>query len=134
MAVFIGTGYASGVSRQQLLVLIQLWALALGCTYYVDRGSDLYNQGRYIEAAHVLEKTEARLTTATHPQQAAYGLYRGATLLKLGDLDRAELWLGYARKAEIEYPGSLTPAERELLREELIALRVDLDRRSGASR
>lgn len=105
--------------------------LGLACTYYVDRGSDLYNQGRYIEAAHVLEKTEGRLALASHPQQAAYGLYRGATLLKLGDLDRAELWLGYARNAEIKYPGSLTPFEVQLLREVLIALRVDLDRRAA---
>lgn len=121
------------MTRQQLLVLAPFYWVALACAYYVDRGSDLYNQGRYIEAAHVLEKTEGRLATATHPQQAAYGLYRGATLLRLGDLDRAELWLGYSRKAEIEYPGSLTPAERQMLREQFIALRVDLERR-GAGR
>ena len=43
------------------------WLVAIGplvataCTHYVGRGSDLYYQGRYIEAAHVLEKSEQRL-------------------------------------------------------------------------
>lgn len=118
------------MGRRAAFLMCVVW---FSCTYYVDRGSDLYNQGRYIEAAHVLEKTESRLTLASRPQQAAYGLYRGATLLKLGDLDRAELWLGYARNAEIQYPGSLNRSEVQLLREVLIALRVDLDRRAAGS-
>ena len=117
------------------LRLVSLVALAtllwVGCTHYVQRGSDLYDQGRYIEAAHVLEKTELRLPGATSQERAAYGLYRGATLLRLGDLAGAERWLDYSRRTEIEYPGSLHRGERELLRETLIALRVDLERRAA---
>lgn len=106
--------------------------VGVGCTHYVDRGSDLYYQGRYIEAAHVLEKTEPRLTGASHIEQAAYGLYRGATLLRLGDLEGADRWLGYCQSVASRYPEVLRTDERELLQEALIALRADLDRRAAA--
>jgi hypothetical protein len=105
---------------------------AAGCTHYVDRGSDLYYQGRYIEAAHVLEKTEPRLTGASHVEQATYGLYRGATLLRLGDLEGAERWLSYCQTVATRHPLVLRSDERELLQETLIALRADLDRRAAA--
>jgi hypothetical protein len=98
----------------------------------VGRGSDLYHQGRYIEAAHVLEKTESRLAEATTLERAAYGLYRGATLLRLGDLAGARRWLDYAQAVEGKWPGSLRPDEQNLLSETLIALRLDLDRRAAS--
>jgi hypothetical protein len=105
-----------------------LWA----CTFYVHRGSDLYYQGRYIEAAQVLEQTESRLTEADAVERAEYGLYRGATLLRLGDLDGALRWLEYARLWESRYPGALDAQQRELLEEQSIALRADLERRAAA--
>jgi tetratricopeptide (TPR) repeat protein len=104
----------------------------LGCTYYVSRGSDLYFQGRYIEAAQVLEQTESRLAEANADEHAEYGLYRGATLLRLGDLDGALRWLSYAQRWEQRHPGSLRPDERELLEERFIALNGDLERRAAA--
>ncbi len=107
---------------------IGLSTLLGACSFFVDRGSDLYFQGRYIEAAHVLEKTENRLPTGSPEERAAYGLYRGATLLRLGDLRGAERWLDFSRRTEIEFPGSLSRRERQLLRETLIALRVDIER------
>jgi|SRR5688572_1224536 hypothetical protein len=107
-------------------------AAAAGCTHYVDRGSDLYYQGRYIEAAHVLEKTEPRLTGASHVEQATYGLYRGATLLRLGDLEGADRWLSYCQTVATRHPQVLRSDEQELLQETLIALRADLDRRAAA--
>ena len=103
----------------------------LGCTYYVSRGSDLYSQGRYIEAAQVLEETESRLAEANPDEHAEYGLYRGATLLRLGDLDGALHWLSYAQSWERRYPGSLRADERELLEERFIALNGDLERRAA---
>ena len=51
-----------------LLVLATL-ALA-GCTTYVKRGSALYADGRYIEAAEVFERTEYRLQDSS-PRAAA---------------------------------------------------------------
>jgi len=110
-----------------------LLALSLfGCTFYVSRGSDLYSQGRYIEAAQVLEQTESRLTDAEPDEHAEYGLYRGATLLRLGDLDGALHWLEYAQSWEQRHPGSLRADERELLEERFIALHGDLERRAAA--
>jgi hypothetical protein len=100
------------------------------CTYFVSRGSDLYSQGRYIEAAQVLEQTEYRLAHSEDADEhAEYGLYRGATLLRLGDLDGAQHWLEYARQWEQRHPGALRDDERDLLEERCIALQGDLERR-----
>lgn len=107
-------------------------ATCVACTHYVGRGSDLYYQGRYIEAAHVLEKSEPQLIGATQVEQAAYSLYRGATLLRLGDLEGASRWLEFCRAVVQQHPQVLRPDERQLLEETLIALRADLDRRAHA--
>jgi hypothetical protein len=102
----------------------------LACTYFVSRGSDLYAQGRYIEAAQVLEQTEYRLASSRDADEhAEYGLYRGATLLRLGDLDGAQRWLEYAQQWEQRHPGALRDDERDLLEERVIALQGDLERR-----
>jgi hypothetical protein len=114
------------------LAALLLGASLIGCTHYVGRGSDLYHQGRYVEAAHVLEKSEARLSGATVAEQASYGLYRGATLLRLGDLTGAGRWLAYAESVAGSDPLALSPEQDELLRETLISLRVDLDRRAAS--
>lgn len=109
-----------------------LGSLLFACTFYVHRGSDLYYQGRYIEAAQVLEQTESRLVEADPVEHAEYGLYRGATLLRLGDLDGALRWLDYARLWDSRHPGALDAQQRELLDEQSIALRSDLERRAAA--
>ena len=103
-----------------------------GCTHYVGRGSDLYYQGRYIEAAHVLEMSEPQLREAEERDRAMYGLYRGATLFRLGDLDAARRWLEYSEQVSATHPDMLRPDQRELLHETMIALRADLDRRAAA--
>lgn len=105
---------------------------ATGCTHYVGRGSDLYYQGRYIEAAHILEMSEPRLRGAEAEDRAIYGLYRGATLFRLGDLDGARRWLEYSEQLTAPHPDMLRVDERELLQETMIALRADLDRRAAA--
>jgi tetratricopeptide (TPR) repeat protein len=114
--------------RLPLLLALELVA----CTHYVSRGSDLYFQGRYIEAAQVLEQTEARLDEAAPYERAEYGLYRGATLLRLGDLDGALHWLEYAREWQSKAPGSLRADEQDLLDERFIAVHGDLERGAAA--
>ena len=104
----------------------------LACTHYVGRGSDLYYQGRYIEAAHVLEMSEQRLREADPEDRVTYGLYRGATLFRLGDLDGARRWLEYSEHIAAANPQLLRGDEKELLSETMIALRADLDRRAAA--
>jgi len=104
----------------------------IGCTHYVGRGSDLYYQGRYIEAAHVLEMSERQLRGADEEDRASYGLYRGATLFRLGDLDGARRWLEYSEQLTLSHPDMLRPEQRDLLQETMIAVRADLDRRAAA--
>ncbi len=91
-------------------------SLALaGCGSYVKRGTALYADGRYVEAAEVFERTEYRLQDASPRERADYGLYRGMTLLVLGDLHNAQRWLAYAYQVDRVHPGSLRSDKRALL-------------------
>jgi hypothetical protein len=97
--------------------------LTAGCqSHYVAHGSALYADGHYVEAAEVFEQTEQRLASSSNNERARFGLYRGATFLKLGDVDHAARWLGYARaivKADHE---ALDGDDRALLDASLRAL------------
>jgi hypothetical protein len=88
---------------------------ACGANHYVRRGADLYGEGRYVEADEVFERSEPRVAQAPLPQQAAYATYRGATFLALGDLQRAQHWLGVASEIEHAQPGTLGVGERTFL-------------------
>jgi tetratricopeptide (TPR) repeat protein len=93
-----------------------LAAIALAaCSGYVKRGSALYSDGRYVEAAEVFERTEYRLSEADSRERAEYGLYRGMTLLVLGDLRNAQGWLAYAYEVDRRDPGALRADRRALL-------------------
>ncbi|MEZ4375384.1 MAG: hypothetical protein R3B07_31515 [Polyangiaceae bacterium] len=98
-----------------LLLMLALIGLTAGCSGYVKRGSALYADGRYIEAAEVFERTEHRLNESNAKQQAEYGLYRGLTLLVLGDTGGARRWLSYAYQVERANPGVLRGSRRALL-------------------
>ncbi len=87
----------------------------IGCSSYVHRGSALYADGRYIEAAEVFERTEGRLAESSPREKAEYALYRGMTLLVLGDLNNSHRWLTYAYDIERAVPGSLHQDKRALL-------------------
>lgn len=105
-------------ARLKLIVgaIVVLGTLTLaGCSGYVKRGSALYADGRYIEAAEVFERTEYRLHNSSPRERADYGLYRGMTLLVLGDLHNAQRWLSYSYEVERAHPGSLRPDRRALL-------------------
>jgi hypothetical protein len=76
-------------------------ALLSGCTMtYVQRAETAYDEGRYLEVAEQLAKREADMPNTTSGQRARYGVYRGLSLLRLGDYDGAERWLSYARGLE----------------------------------
>src|SRR3954468_16027052 len=80
-----------------------------GCSanHYVQRGADLYSEGRFVEADEVFERSEPRLARAPLEQRATYAAYRGATFMALGDLRHAGHWLGIATEIERERPGTL---------------------------
>jgi hypothetical protein len=88
---------------------------AASCAGYVKRGGELYADGRYVEAAEVFERTEGRLAESSERQRAEYGLYRGLTMLVLGDMSTAHRWLAYAYEVERAAPGALRPNKRALL-------------------
>jgi hypothetical protein len=106
-------------------LLLLVLGLVPACANAVKRGQTLYVEGRLIEAAEVFEHGEAHLTEISEKDRVRYGLYRGATLLKLGDLDGAGRWLYFAQQAENHSPGSLEPSDAQTLR---LAFK-DLDRR-----
>lgn len=97
--------------------------LASACGgHFVSRGADLYDHGRYVEAAEVFERTEQRLSQAPSDERARFGLYRGATFLKLGDAVHAARWLGYARSIVKSEPDALNSAEHSMLEASLKAV------------
>ena len=83
---------------------------ACGSSHYIQRGADLYGEGRYVEADEVFARSEPRVARAALEQRAAYAAYRGATFVALGDLPHAQHWLGVATEIERAHPGTL-PAE-----------------------
>jgi tetratricopeptide (TPR) repeat protein len=102
------------LARLELLIAAVVMGAA-ACSSYVKRGSNLYADGRYVEAAEVFERTEHRLKDSSPRECAEYGLYRGLTLLVLGDLPNAHRWLTYAYQVERVHPGSLRGNGRALL-------------------
>ena len=90
--------------------------------HYVSRGSALYDDAHYVEAAEVFEQTEGRLASSSNDERARFGLYRGATFLKLGDTSHAARWLGYARSIVKKDPDALSSADLALLGTSLAAL------------
>ena len=100
-----------------------LVALSSACGgQYVSRATDLYSDGRYVEAAEVFERTEARLADSSSAERARFGLYRGATFLKLGDAMHAARWLGYARSVVKQDPDALGSSDAALLEASLKTL------------
>jgi thioredoxin-like negative regulator of GroEL len=102
---------------------VALVALSGACGgHYVSRGTDLYADGRYVEAAEVFERTEGRLADSSSSERARFGLYRGATFLKLGDAVHAARWLGYARSVVTQDPDALGSSDAALLEASLRTL------------
>jgi len=88
---------------------------ACGSSHYVQRGADLYGEGRYVEADEVFARSEPRVARAELEQRAAYAAYRGATFVALGDLPHAQHWLAMATEIERTRPGTLRAEERAFL-------------------
>jgi hypothetical protein len=86
------------------------------------RGTSLYEDGRYVEAAEVFEQTEERLSASSNAERARFGLYRGATFLKLGDVPHAARWLGYSRSILNQDPDALKASDAALLDASLTAV------------
>ncbi|HET7540043.1 MAG TPA: hypothetical protein VFK05_09225 [Polyangiaceae bacterium] len=88
---------------------------ACGSGHYIQRGADLYSEGRFVEADEIFARSEPRLARAALEQQATYAAYRGATFVALGDLPHAHRWLSVASEIERTRPGTLRPEDRAFL-------------------
>ena len=107
----MGQNAVLGASLTACFVLLT----ACGSGHYIQRGADLYGEGRYVEADEVFARSEPRVARAALEQQAAYAAYRGATFIALGDLPHAQHWLSMATEIERARPGTLRPQERAFL-------------------
>jgi hypothetical protein len=103
--------------------VITVYALCLvlaGCGgSSLNRGANYYSEGHYIDAAQLFEHTESELASYDAGQRARYGLYRGATLLHLGDMAEAERWLAYGARIAARNPHALTSSESAALSDAL---------------
>lgn len=107
----------------RLTSAIALLLLGTACGgHFVTRGTNLYADGHYVEAAEVFERTEQRLSASSSTERARFGLYRGATYLKLGDVPHAARWLGYSRSILNHDPSALGKHEAALLDASLAAV------------
>jgi hypothetical protein len=101
-----------------LALALACGAAALGvvaCASQTEYPRELYVKRHYIEAEDLFDHLEADLSQLSVPERAEYGVYRGMTLLSLGDFPRAQLWLSYATTLQREHPQVLADAETALL-------------------
>jgi tetratricopeptide (TPR) repeat protein len=107
------------------LALCAMCLALVGCGgSSLNRGANYYSERRYIDAAQVFEHAEPELGGYDDAQRARYGLYRGATLLELGDMAEAERWLLFGHQLAAKNPGALSGSERAELREALSLARA----------
>jgi len=107
----MGQNAVLGASLTACFVLLT----ACGSSHYIQRGADLYGEGRYVEADEVFARSEPRVARAALEQRAAYAAYRGATFIALGDLPHAQHWLSMASEIERANPGTLRADDRAFL-------------------
>lgn len=104
------------LSRSSVVVALLALSGLGGCrASYVDRGAALYANRNYVEADELFEHNEARLKTASNAERARYALYRGVTLLSLGDSARSRYWLSYATRCAEREPDALSADEQATL-------------------
>jgi hypothetical protein len=96
--------------------LAPLLALALSaCAGPLDDAEGLFDQGQYPAAKQALALLDADRRSWSGAEQAEYALYRGLTLLALGNDGEARPWLRDAKAAEDARPGSLRYDDRRRL-------------------
>jgi hypothetical protein len=100
---------ADGASQMRtLLVVLAVLALALAaCSGPLSGAEAQFQKGQYPAAHQALLGLELESRSWREPARAEYALYRGLTLVALGDPGRASMWLREAKAVEDERPGSL---------------------------
>jgi len=109
---------------------------ASGCgVHAVSRAEELYTKGDYVGAAEVFEQAEARYGSFSNGERVQFALYRGATLLSLGDYAAAQRWSQLATRLNQQSPGTLSQLELAMLEQtrNTAAQRLELERTHGAA-
>jgi hypothetical protein len=102
-------------SRSFFWGLLLIVAVLAGCNRYVTRAKRAYNDGRYLEASEHLDGHEKEVYDLPPRLRADYGIYRGLSLMALGDLNGAYQWLTFAYEVEQKNPGTLKAEQRAAL-------------------
>jgi hypothetical protein len=95
-----------------------LVAMAFGmvsCAGPLADAQSLFNKGQYPAAHQSLLALETASGSWSATDRATYALYRGLTLLALGDRGRAAMWLLEAKAVEDQRPGSLAGGDARRL-------------------
>ncbi len=94
-----------------------LLTLSAGCVItYVGRAQTAYVDGRYLEVAEDLAAHEDEVGRLSRSNKVRYGMYRGLSLLRLGDLENSHRWLRFAYDIEDAGPRpTLRPRQRMVL-------------------
>jgi hypothetical protein len=97
-----------------LALLLASFVLA-ACGGPLADAEGLFRRGQYPATHQALLELEAASRSWDDCERAEYALYRGLTLIALGDRGRAVAWLDEAKAAEDRRPGSLHDADARRL-------------------
>lgn len=86
--------------------------LGLGCGSTLSNAVQDFESGRPAEAKSLLASLEPELVQLGRAERARYALYRGLTLLTLGDVRQADRWLTQAKLDNDQDLQLLSAAER----------------------
>lgn len=102
--------------RSGAVLFLAVFLAATGCGGgAISNARQAYQDGRYLEAAEKLDAYEHEVHKLSPEKQADYGLYRGLSLMMLGDHAEAGRWLDFTAAIEAKRPGTLGPEkQREL--------------------
>ncbi len=99
--------YEWGMRHLGAVICLGFFLGAAGCGGYLGNARSAYQDGRYLEAAETLGEHEGEVAEMPLRKQADYGLYRGLSLMQLGDSAGAAEWLGFTATLEQKRPGTL---------------------------
>ncbi len=100
-------GAVSTIKRRAVGGLLALLLLS-GCYVQLNRARVAYSDGRYLEVAETLAAQEHTVSSLPVRRQAEYGMYRGLSLLQLGDPEGAHRWLAFSYDVIRRAPESLS--------------------------
>ncbi len=106
---------------------------ACGSSHYVQRGADLYGEGRYVEADEVFARSEPRVAHAALEQRAAYAAYRGRNLRRARGSAARAILADHGHRARTRAPRHSACGRARVPRRRLARLRQPLASRAAGA-